>query len=310
MRIWSRREILLFSSMLAVVGLLILSIPYLWVGIGFSPFPAPFAGLLEAIGVAILLAGTVSFGVEELVRSKTRNEFEVQLRNLLGQAGSSLSTELRNILQSYVTELGERIEQLGIETHGSNITMIFSKREKGLAAMAKAIKEAEQFVYMMGISLRQFFLNDTMGWRAVAEVYNDQNKNIDFQVLILNNKSPEGLIRSSREEGMEFDSINDPEYQSKALFRETGETCKKIRKSYPNMNLKVYDEQSLFLLITDKVVFMEPYHYGDRVIEPDIPGRVAELVPLIQFQKASERGPYEQFLGHFKYVFDKSKAPR
>lgn len=311
MRIWSRREIWLFSFGLAVAGMLILSIPYVSVGMGLPPFPAPFAGLLGAIGVAVFLAGTVSFGVQELVRARTRHEFEIQLRDLLAKTSTSLSAELRNFLDSYVDELGGRIERLGIETHGSHIKMIFSTRENGLAAMVKAIREADSFVYMMGISLRQFFLLDTECGRAVSEVYHDPNKNIEFQVLILNNRCPEALSRSSREEGIEFKSTDDPVYHRKTLFRETEDTFETIRSSYPRMNLRVYDHQSLFLLITDKAVFMEPYHYGDRVIESAAPHlrRVAELVPLIEFEKASEKGPYEQFLGHFRYVFDKSTPP-
>jgi hypothetical protein len=84
---------------------------------------------------------------------------------------------------------------------------------------------------------------------------------------------------------------------------------------YQKMELKLYDRPSLFILLTDKVAFVEPYHYGERIVGPHPEGaphlqRVAELVPLIEFEKGKDRGPYEQFLGHFEYVFERAHPPR
>jgi hypothetical protein len=292
-----------------VVGLLILALPYVWSGSGCSPLPAPWSDLLKSVGIALFLSGTVSFGVQELVRAKTAAEFENRLRQLLETTSHGLNAGLRQFLECYVADLGKRIEGLSIETHGSKIKAIFSSREKGLAAMAHAIIDAERFVYVMGISLRQFFIIDGECSRAIAATYT--SKNIDFKILVLNNRSAEALDRSSREEGIPFKSTDDPIYRSKTLCRETEDTIATLRRYYPKMNLQVYDSQSLFLLITDKVVFMEPYHYGDRIVESSMPHlkRIAELVPLIEFEKAAEKGPYEQFLGHFRYIFEKSAGP-
>jgi hypothetical protein len=181
--------------------------------------------------------------------------------------------------------------------------------------MGMAIRKSESFVYVMGISLRGFFQMDTPCSRAISEVYHErQVKGLQFKVLILNNRSAEALDRSSREEGVTFAGVDNPEYKGATLFGETRKTITNIMKYFPDMDLRVYDSQSLFLLITDTALFMEPYHYGERVIEeypfksPSLK-RVAELVPLIEFEKTARRGPFEQFLGHFEYLFEKAKRP-
>src|SRR5262245_24510060 len=161
MRIWSRREVWLFSFSLSILGLLVLLIPYIWIGVGFQPLPTPLAEILVSIGVAVFLSGTVSFGVQELIRARTKDEFGIQLRNLLSTTGDKLNAEMRSFLETQVEVLGRQIEELGAEIYGSKIKMIYSSREKGLAAMAEAIREANRFVYVMGISLRQLFLMDT-----------------------------------------------------------------------------------------------------------------------------------------------------
>jgi len=313
-RVWSRREHWMAQLILALVGLGLVFFDVIWKGLGFQPLTVPIIGILEGLGTALFVAGTVSFGIEELIRGRTLITFEAKLRELLAATGDKLTSQIIHFLESYVVVLGQRIEELGKEVYGSNIKMIYSSRAKGLEEMASAIKEADNFVYVMGISLREFFQLETPCSAAIAEVYHER-KDVKFKVLIFNNRSAEALERSSREEGIAFSSIDDPEYKSKTLFGETRETITNIRKYCSEIALRVYDSQSLFLLITDKTAFMEPYHYGNRVVgEPVLSRapflrRVAELVPLIEFTKATERGPYEQFFGHFEYVFDKAKEP-
>lgn len=313
MRFWSRAELWLFSALLSFAGILVLAIPSLVIGAGFQSLTPPVQRLLEAIGVSVFLGGTVSFGVQELVRARTRKEFEIQLQRLLERASDEQSSQLRGFLRQYISDLAQLTEQLRQEVHGSNIRMIFSSRDKGLEEMGTAIRNAESFVYVMGISIREFFQLDTPCSRAISETYHER-KGIEFKILILNNRSPEALDRSNREEGVAFKDVDDLEYKNKTLFRETRETIINTQRYVPDMALRVYDRQSLFLLITDKVAFMEPYHYGERVVgehplQAPFLRRVAELVPLIEFERAGKRGPYEQFLGHFEYVFEKAKEP-
>ena len=231
----------------------------------------------------------------------------------LGATGEELTAALMRFLESFGAGLERRIEKLSLEAHSSRIKMIYSSRAKALEPMETAIMEANSFVYIMGISLREFFQLDTRCSTAIAKVYNSR-KDVKLKVLILDNRSLEAMERSCREEGVAFRGVDDPEYKSRTLFVETRNTIRNIQRYFPGTALRVYDHQSLFLLITDKVAFVEPYHYGDRVIgEPPMQAaylrRVAELVPLIEFEKATERGPYEQFLGHFEYVFDNAKEP-
>lgn len=225
----------------------------------------------------------------------------------------TLSSALMRFLESFGAGLERRIERLSLEAHSSRIKMIYSSRAKALEAMETAIMEANSFVYIMGISLREFFQLDTPCSRSIARVH-DSRKDVKFKILIINNRSLEAMERSCREEGVPFRGPDDPEYKSRTLVVETRNTMRNIQRYFPDMALRVYEHQSLFLVITDKVAFVEPYHYGDRVMGEHVPQaaylrRVAELVPLIEFEKASDRGPYEQFLGHFEYVFDRAKEP-
>lgn len=282
----SRLILILISAFLALLGLVLIFFPYTWIGFGLNPLIEPLANLLNSIGVALFLSGTVSLGVQELIKSSTSQE-----------------------MQAHISELGKRIENLGAEIYGSNIVTISSSRDRGFDEMASAIRNADKFIYMMGISLREFFSLDTECRKAISDVYH-KHKSIEFRVLILNNQSLEALNRSSREEGIQFKSTSDPEYRKKHMFVDTESTLDTIKRDYKRMEIRVYDDQSLFLLITDKIVFMEPYHYGDRIIEtaPHLV-RLAELVPLIEFKETEKNGPYNQFFGHYKYMFERAKTP-
>lgn len=315
MRIWTRREHWMVQAIVALAGLGLVFFEASWTGLGFQRLPPPLIRIIEAAGVAVFLAGTVSFGMEELLRGRTLVTFEQKMGELLSATGVKLTSQITSFMEAYVGTLGERIEQLGKEIHGSNIAMIYSSRAHGLEAMGHAITEANDFVYVMGISLREFFQLDTPCSRALAELYHaNRSKRVNFRVLILNNRSSEALDRSAREEGITFTSVEDPEYKGATLFFETRKTIANIKQYFPDMALRVYDSQSLFLLITERALFMEPYHYGERVIEefpfksPQLK-RVAELVPLIEFERSARRGPYEQFLGHFEYLFAKAQEP-
>jgi len=311
MRIWSRREHWLAQAVVALIGLALAFVDTIWRGLGLNPLPVPLARILETAGVALFVAGTVSFGIEELIRGRTLATFAEKMGELLGSTGDKLTSQITGFMEAHVDRLGERIEQLGKEIHGSNIRMIYSSRAHGLEAMGMAIRKSERFVYVMGISLREFFQMDTPCSRAISDMYHErQTKGLRFKVLVLNNRSAEALDRSSREEGVTFAGVDDAEYKGATLFFETRKTITNIFKSFSDIDLRVYDSQSLFLLITDTALFMEPYHYGERVIEeyPSLK-RVAELVPLIEFEKTTRRGPFEQFLGHFEYLFEKATQP-
>jgi hypothetical protein len=114
MRIWLKRELWLYSLVLALGGLLTMSLPHIAAGQAIA-LSAPLTSALEHVGVALFLAGTVSFGVEELVRARTKHEFEFELRKLLETTGGRLSGHMREFLQSYITDLGRRIESFGME---------------------------------------------------------------------------------------------------------------------------------------------------------------------------------------------------
>lgn len=224
---------------------------------------------------------------------------------------SHFSSILTSVFDKYRFSQSSRVSDvLAQELLRSSIRMVYAKREKGLEAMTIAIDEADDFVYIMGVSLREFFLVETSCRTALLEKYRNA-KGMKFKFLILDNRSDEAVFRAGREEGLKFAGANDQNYLSKTLFTETSNTEDFVNEHYDSSLLRKYDRLSMFLLLTEKVAFMEPYHYGERRMEKeDIPAgfkRVAELVPLIEFEKSSEKGPYHQLLGHFDFIYNSRK---
>src|SRR5438045_2744884 len=121
MKISTRLERLLFSIVVSLIGVVILGLPYALGGLGLTPVPPLLRDFLEALGATVLISGTVSFGVQELVSARTREEFKIQLRRLLETAGAEQSSQLHAFLESYISELAQLTEQLRQEVHASNI---------------------------------------------------------------------------------------------------------------------------------------------------------------------------------------------
>ena len=191
--------------------------------------------------------------------------------------------------------------------------------------MARAILESKETVYIMGVSLREFSKMKTPVSKALRQVHERESKRLeknpqskkplDIRMLILNNRSEEALRRSSIEEKRKFTSHDDPEYKIANLFRDTRDTIIDINSECPEIQLRIYDNLSLFLLVTDNMVFLEPYHSGVESVgkrplkDDDYFERLAELVPMIEFRREPERGPYEQFRNHFEYLWEGAKPP-
>lgn len=276
---------------------------------------------LQDAGLAFLIAGTASTLVEQLIKKRTEAAFRKELCSLLDTTADSLSSELRDLFDAYIRRFEGRVEALKAALRGSNIEMVFAKRQDGFAEMATAIREAKEIIYVMGVSLREFSKLPTSVCSALRDVHDRiqkaegaEPKTPEVKMLVLNNQSPEAVKRSSIEERKRFSGPEDPEYKVSHLFLDTRDTIKDIQKGCSEIKLRVYDNLSLFLLVTDRYVFMEPYHSGVKSvgIHPLIDGvfeRVAELVPMIQFHKEADPGPYEQFRNHFIHVFDEATVP-
>jgi hypothetical protein len=321
--------------LILVSQLLLAKMPQLW---------SWFFSFLQDAGLALLIAGTASALVERLIKKRADAELEKKMCELLDKTASSLSGEVFSFLQRYMGDLLSRVEMVKGAIHKSNIETIFAKRQDGFHSMANAICEAKEHIYIMGVSLREFSQLPTDLCRALKDVHLRTSRNRRagdaspaehapvcgdgtqlsgtssnvtstpvkpiIKMLVLNNQSSEALRRSRIEEKKEFTGQSDPEYITSNLFRDTRNTIREITENCKEIDLKVYDNLSLFLLITERYVFMEPYHSGVRNAKPFGDDlffqRAAELVPMIQFRKGTdgEPGPYEQFYNHFVHVFD------
>jgi hypothetical protein len=160
-------------------------------------------------------------------------------------------------------------------------------------SMAEEIRESEKIVYLMGISLRRFFRrNVSESAAAILEIYNRDPKP-HIKVLLLDYLSDDARTRASSE--------TPGEYEKSLLYKEIRETIDAIQTLFPDIEIRLYKNQISFLLITDKTIFVEPYHYGAPITK--------EFEPLLEFQKAAHKSGYEQFLRHFNYVFDEARVP-
>jgi hypothetical protein len=258
------------------------------------------------------------------------------LRKLFTETKEEQNEELRTFLLRFMDELKEQSEGIQEQTNSAHVRMFYSERKRALPDMARAIQEAEDFVYIMGVSCKEFFCDQTECRDALSNVLSQ--KPIRLRVLILDWSCNEAFQRSKREQDAGYTGVDDPRYKESSMFSDTmqsrnalarlrgrirqndaKDTTKKHEEGGENraaakktasesratIECHIYDDISLFLVITENVVFMEPYHYGNRREESvGLLEKMAELVPVIAFDKTQRPGPYHQFKGHFDYVFE------
>jgi hypothetical protein len=200
MSLRTRTENWLFPAVVSLIGIILIGIPATVIGFGGPPLTEPLQKLFESLGIAVLLTGTVSFGVQEFIRWRSSKVFEDQLEKSLSSSGDRQYQQLTGYLDDYANRLSKINEKIRQEVHRSNIKMIHSSRETGIQEMAKAIMDSERFIYIMGISLREFFLLPTECSKAISEM----SKMRTIKVLVLDNASDEAIERSAREQGKPF----------------------------------------------------------------------------------------------------------
>lgn len=175
-------------------------------------------------------------------------------------------------------------------------------RDEADRAMASAIRDSENIVYIMGISLREFF-GSTAGdaARALVETYSRQQKP-HIKILLLDYESDDARTRASIEEAIPYAHRKNVVYERSAIYNDIVRTISVIQEYFPDVEVRLYKNQISFVLVTDTKIFVEPYHY-------DTPVQV-QVRPILEISKSAAEGAYRQFLEHFDHVFDCARAVR
>lgn len=327
----SRRERVFYPLTVALIGLIFVLLPLFLKGGGVE-IKEPFAQLIESFGIALTLVGSVSFGVEQLLRRETRNELVLLVEKFINTTKDIILNKLNdheekilegmdNKFAKNIENVCDRIGEINQQLSHGNIEGIYATRETGIHKMANAIKQSNEFVYIMGISLRQFFGRDPSNvlveglssfYRKFENLPNSEDILSDkFRILIIDNGSQGALERSNLEQNTTYHDPNNKGYKINTLYIETEETRNNINKFYPKLSLRTYEYQSLFLVLTDHKAFLEPYHFSEPFYRNELrtnqPVKLAEHIPLMEFRKSDEKGTYDQLLGHFNYIFKNSK---
>ena len=104
-RFLEEKGIFLIALILGLTGLVAILVPWAIKGSGLGEFPDPIAGVCQDVGVALCIAGTVSFFIEELIKKRTRDEFRMQLNNLLSETGEQMTSQVTQSIKVYVSEV-------------------------------------------------------------------------------------------------------------------------------------------------------------------------------------------------------------
>ncbi len=224
-------------------------------------------------------------------------------------------------IQKTVKEVDESLKRILSQNQILNgayekgLVQIFPDRVHGLADIMTEMKSSNK-IMMMGISLKDYFNTGGKYYVEMEKLINDikGNERKELRVLIINPFCEQATIRAERESNNEFSDANP--YTDSGLWSDVWETIRylhELEKAPPASDsrgkvfAKVYSSApSSFLVITDRYVFIEQYHYGLKKS-----GLVGGTFPLLKFPNSrslsaniSEASVSDNLIGHFEYVWD------
>lgn len=272
------------------------------------------------LGLAMTLTSVTFFIIDRHIEKGNQKHIERIIRINEEHIQSSerhvrdTAKTIKNSLKESLNDLKEQgdILKLAAATH---IVKIYAKREEGQQDIIDDLKTS-QSIKMMGISLREYLLpprgsasNFHHQMRRILEdiVKNPKRK---IQILLINPYCDQATIRAERETWQNFDS--DKKYEMSALYldvRSSIAAMKDLEKDVINSRIetRVYDTApTCFLIITDKYVYIEQYHYG--LFQP---GQLGGNFPMLKFSRVHiepdslEHTTTEYLEKHFDYIWEK-----
>jgi hypothetical protein len=266
-----------------------------------------FAGLWEIlVGPAIFdpkIPGLLLFAIGILItvsvldRRSEREEHEEKI-----QEYERIHDSLETLKPAISASLG------AVETGVENI---FARRKEDDGAQgaieAHLLDESTETISIAAIAVPKFFHPRVRYGEAVRRRFEDDD--VHWRILLLDPRGPAVRERAKREKAT--DTIKDIELSIKGIqnYIDDGK----------NIEARLYDcPPTLFLLITDSSMLVEPYHFG-RIIRPDgdrpvesrvVRGCIGGRVPLFQIRNLDRYNTaYAIFSDHFEYVWQKKSIP-
>lgn len=186
-------------------------------------------------------------------------------------------------------------------TRSCGLVNLFPSRSLAEERLAYLLDEPRGTIRLIGISLRDFFHAGRRFYRILERVCvpaRDAENGLTVRALLLDPLSEQGRIRSEREE---------PGVHPGNLFSEVMtslNSIERLRTSGAGVEAKLYSgAPNCFVVLTEKSVLIEQYHYGS-----DAPGAtiLGGKVPLLEF--ARESAAYAEMSGHFDFLWS-DKGP-
>ena len=178
---------------------------------------------------------------------------------------------------------------------------LFPTRSHAEERIAYLLESATTEIKLIGISLRDFLHGGRKFYRILKKICSQKDadgKGVTIKVLCLDPFSEQGKIRSEREEPGVFPGNLHSEVITSL------NSIKRLKESGDRVDVKLYSgAPNCFLVLTDKGVLVEQYHYGS-----DEPGAtiLGGKVPLFEF--AYNSPTYLELAGHFDFIWS-DKGP-
>lgn len=198
-------------------------------------------------------------------------------------------------------------EKIRAETEKINLEIlqlkaIHSNSNEAEQALANAIRESKDIVYIMGISLRQFFGSDSGDCaQALRDIYR-KSPNCKFKILLLDPNSEDARSRAIKEEAVASTGTKEVLFAQSKLYHDIQYSLSSIPRVLPTAKVRLQQNNILFLLITDRSIFVQGYHYA-------VVRNKANVPIIMEWQKTGDESAYEQYLEHFDRIFSHALLP-
>lgn len=305
--------------------LLIAAILYL---LSILDIPLAVRGVTEKLAMVTLGAALATLIHESLLREY----YKEQLRRTLAESltpdfdgvKKKVDDAMVQIVSAVTTQTTESIDDIrkrvaeasdfmlnGISVlqgaKSSGIVNIFPTRyndisrvESVKATIVTDITSETNLIRLMGISLGDYFLDRGILHSTFAELLDSAHRKDGhprIKALLVHPKCEALRERARWEAGPEY--RDPPAFYDSTTFIETdgaARIAKRLGEKFPSLEVRLYSQApTVFILLTSRFAFFEPYTYSSR----------GSKVPLIQVQ--AEVALYQHLANHFTRIWDVSE---
>lgn len=181
-------------------------------------------------------------------------------------------------------------------TSRSGIANVFARRmksERAQRAIEEHIKTARKKLLIAGVAFPEFLVQGRYTSLITAKL---EESDVKFRLLLMDPRSKAADERAKIEQGR----------LTKGNMRDAIDVIQTYMESNRNIEVRLYNFPAmLFLLINEKSLLVEPYHFG-RPETLRLGDCIGGLVPLLEVEKReSPESFYSVLVSHFDYIWNK-----